>query len=317
MKKKCKIIIVLVFLFQIGIEKVYATSIRRISWGEMMYNYHFSAYHLGVFSEYETDSTAVFDIIKSSKKGLNKLIIKHKWFHTLEKNVFYIFMTSDSTDFVFGWDTEDKDEANEIFNKVKEFERIERLTNVDRKIKQYKKWLFSLCENKYQILKREGFLEWKYGRKGIVLQYAQIYDLLEDDDFVTQEKGWHIIFTERDCRRFLNILLNTNYPSFQEWELLNTFRTEYSSEIKSYIYSFFKRYSENFNENYDDIQTRKIQDGLAFVILNHIETNEKILEIIAEYNKDDNKYYPFQERKILELYINPIIEQIDKVLKCK
>ena len=220
-------------------------------------------------------------------------------------------MTSDSTDFVFGWSTKDIDEAYKIFNKAIEIASIEILTDIDRKVEEYKNWLFSLCESEYQILRQEGFIEWRHGRKGIVRQYAQKHNLIDEYDFATQE-SWDKVFTKTDCRRFLNILLNIDYPSFPEWELISDFQNQFLSEVKAYIYNFFVRYSENFAQNLSDIQTKKIQCGLAFGILNHIETDEKILEILSEYDKDQDKYYHSQEQRILESYINPIIKRINK-----
>ena len=316
MNKKCKIIIVLILLFRIGVFNAYSTSVVRMTWAQLIYTNHFSACHLGTFSEFVTDSTALFDIMQSSKKGLKKITINHKKFREkLEKNVFYVFMTSDSTNFVFGFDTEDKNEAYEMFNRLKEIERIEKLTNIDRKIKQYKKWLFSLCESKYKKLRYEGYNEWEYGRVGLVQQYAQIHGLFDESGYYASQEGWDRVFIEQDYRRFLNILLKIEYPTYQEWSQLNSLRHKYTPEVKSYVYSYFKRYSENFDKNFKEIQHLEIQTSTAFIILKYTETNEKILEILSEYENEGDKKYYSQERWILETYINPIIEQIDKNLK--
>jgi hypothetical protein len=269
---------------------------------------------LGTLSKFTTDSTAIFDVIKSSKNGVKGLTINCRNFRIIEKNVFYVFMTSDSTDFVFSWNTKDKNEAYEMFYKAKKIESIGKLTNIDRKIKQYKKWLFSLCESKYQTLRQEGFMEWQHGRKGIVLQYAQIHGLLDEYGDITEE-AWEKVITETDCWRFFNILLNIDYPSWQEWELIYSFRDKYTSDVKKYTYDFLKRYSANFDKIFIDIDRREIQAGWAFTILSRIETDGKILEIISKYDKDKDRYYHSQERRILESYINPIIAQIDKELK--
>jgi len=334
MKKKCKIIIAMVFLFQVGIESAYS-SFRRFSLGEMICEYHFSAYHLGTFSEFVSDSTATFGIIKSSKNDLNKITINYERFRIsplsptrigevdiddtdiddadTKKAVFYVFMTSDSTNFVFGFKVENKDKALEIFNIIKEFKRIRNLTDIDKKIIDYKNWLFSLIESECWILRWEGYNEWEYGRRGIAEQYARAQGLLDDIDenipIRIWSTVWSEVYTESDYRRLFDILLSIEYPTFIEWRLIGSFQRKYTFEVKSYVYNFFKRYSENF----DKIQFKGIITSPAFRILRSIETNEEILEIITEY--DNSKWYLLEAREILETYINPIIEQINKNLR--
>ena len=313
MNKKCKIVIVFVFLFQMGLCNAYS-SIQRVPWTSIIHFDHFSAYHIGIFSEYATDSTIVFDILKSSEKGLKKWTVNHKWCRTLEKNSFYFFMTSDSTDFVFGWYIKDKREAYKTFNKAKEIDKIFTLTDIDLKVRKYINWRLSLCKSKYQRLKIEGFFEWGSHGGGIMIyEYFKKYGLeaLDEDGHLMQE-NWDRVLTEKDKRNIFDILLKTDYPSYQEWAILLSFCHQYTSEVKTYTYNFLKRYAENFDKNLDDIQSKKIQCYMAFTILNRIETNEKILEILSGFDKDDNWYYPYQERRILESYINPIIKQADK-----
>jgi hypothetical protein len=294
-----------------GVEDAYSTSVRRLSWTESILHYNFSAYHLGTFSELE-DSLVVIDIIKTSQKGLEKLTINQRYvfnrryFSDFAKNEYWILMTSDGTDFVFGWSIANIDEANELYYRAKEIISIFNLSDIEEKVRKYKKWLFSLLESEFRTLKLEGYTEWLYAKRHIVRDYAEKHGLLDKYDDITQE-GWSRVITEEDNLRLLNILLKVDYPEFIEWQLLNDFSYQFPSEIKEYIYGFFKRYSANFDANFAEIQSRRIQYGLAFIILRHIETDEKILEILLEHNKDSRRFDPFQERRILEKYINPII----------
>lgn len=314
--KQFFLIIALALLFQMGVKEVYSTSIRRLAWTELMYWHNFSAYHLGTFSKL-TDSLVIVDIIKSSQTGLEKLTINQRnvfnrpHFSDFDKNDYWLLMTSDSTDFVFGWSTANIDKANELYYRAQEIVNIFSLSDIDEKVTQYKEWLFSLLESDFWIPKREGYAEWLYAKRHIVRQYAQKHNLLDEDDYITQE-GWDRVITEVDNRRLLNILLQTDYLELIGWQLLNDLRCRFPSEIKEYIYGLLKRYSANFDANFNKVQSGRISIGLALDTLRRLETDEKILEILAKYGKDDGRFATTEARRIVEMYINPIIAIINE-----
>jgi hypothetical protein len=254
--------------------------------------YHLSDCHVCRYST-STATTATFNVIKSSKKGLTKLVVKQKKFMSngnIGKNDFWVLLSSDTTDYVFALHTPNLKEAEELFLKEKE---VIKLYQHKRNLKRYKKWLLSLWESPYQVLKSEGYIEWRYGGRDFIKESIQE------------------IFTEKENQRVLNVLLRIDYPNWTEWSIIYSFNTnnvQFNKLIQTYAYDFLKRYTAN----YEKLAGRRIDINAALYILERLESDEEMRQILTAYMKDKNTWYD-QEQRILETYILPLVKRITEI----
>jgi len=309
-----RLIILLAFLSVAGCNKMFATSIHRIAWSAIAEHYSFSACHLGVVHE-QTKDSVTFRITKSTQKYPKQITIKIDSINFprgYPKEYIYFLMDSNSNnEYVFNLSINTEKEANNLYERGIWLLKIIKIKDFDKKIVEYKKWLFTLCESKYPVVKREGFYEWAYGgfHNDYIQEYAEKYNLLDSYGIPMEEAKLKYI-TSKDSLRVLNVIFNTKYPTYTEWQVLYSFIPRYNKEIKSYIYSFFKRYTANFDENKQDIEDNRIQTGMAFNILSKIESDKKILSILFMYNRDDDRYIMLKQKQILDKYIIPVINAL-------
>jgi hypothetical protein len=244
-----------------------------------------------------SDSTVIFKVIKSSDKNVETIIVgvghNQNYYGT---DYWMVFTSHKHGDFIFRWIGNNKKEADELFAKIKKIKEICELSNNGKKEKKYKKWLFSLCNSPYSSLRWEGFNE---------LNFAHTEEFNELKFVENPDRN--VTITKKDHQRFIKALLKIDYPVYEEWELMLMYSNMFKNEVKNYIYNFLERYAFNSEE----IEKERNNSGLvmAFLILQRVESNEKVLDILSEYDKDnENKYgYTVSQRKIIiEDYISKI-----------
>lgn len=282
--------------------------IERLPWSDIVCNKNVQSIYLCTFKRRLTDSTTLCNVLKSSNKELKDLIVNKNIIRKKPTEFWIVIIYTDGHQYI-SWAGERKG-AYQLFSKTMEIKKINAQTNIDEKIKAYRKWLIALCESKNTVLRREGFIEWEW--RGGFIAHEYVCKRFAGSN-VTGDALWEKIITQKIKKRVMNVLLNIKYPHYAEWVImLDDFAIENKDKFKKYSYDFLQRYAANFEKNSEKIQTNEIQEWGAFYILAKVETDENILKIVREYNNDNSIYEPHQEKYVLEKYIIPILKIYQK-----